>query len=99
MIEDEEESLMGSNNVNFDAFSHASISQRENLNVIFTSEKLEKSENLVNAVKNMTINDAGHELNTATVSDEQGNIMRSPDTVTHTRNGILDQKLLNCWAI
>ena len=40
MIEDEEESITDYNNVTADAFSHASSSQRENSNMIFTSEKL-----------------------------------------------------------
>ena len=41
MIEDEEESLTDDNNVTSDAFSHASSSQKENSNIIFTREKLE----------------------------------------------------------
>ena len=47
---------MDPNNVTADSFSLTSSSQRENSNVIFTSEKLEKLDELVNAVKNMTIN-------------------------------------------
>ena len=99
MIEDEEESLMGANNVNFDAFSHASISQRENLDTIFTSENLEKLDELINAINNLIINDAIKELNTATTSDAQGNPMNDPDTVNHTSNGFFDQTLLSFWAI
>ena len=41
MIEYEEVEIMDTNNVTSDTFSHESSSQRESLNVIFTSEKLE----------------------------------------------------------
>ena len=80
-------------------FSHASSSQRENSNVIFIIEKLEKSDKLVNAISNFTINDAGYELNTATASDAQGDITSDPDTFTQTSNVILDQNLLSCRTI
>ena len=64
-----------------------SRAQRENSNVIFTSEKLEKSEELVDAVKNLTVNDAKYyDSNTATVRDEQVNITSDPETVSHTCN-------------
>ena len=42
MMDDEEESITDANNVAADVFSHASSSQRDNLDAIFTSEKLEK---------------------------------------------------------
>ena len=61
------------------------------MNTIFTSEKLEKSDNLVNAINNLTIKDSRSELNTAIASAAQGYIMSDPDTVTHTRNRILEQ--------
>ena len=69
------------------------------MNAIFTSEKLEKLDKLVNAVKNMTINNTGYELNIATPSDAQVDLAINPDTVTHTSNGVLDQKLLSCQTI
>ena len=56
-------------------------------------------DNLVNAINNLKINNAGSELNTAITSAAQGDLMRNPDTVTHTRNRILDQELLSCRAI
>ena len=99
MIEDEEESIKYANNITADVFSHASSSPRENLNAICTSEKLEKSDKLIEAINNLTINNAGYELNTATASYAQGNLMSNPDTVTHTSNGIFDQKLFSCWTI
>ena len=72
-------------------FSHISISQRENLNAIFTSEKLEKLDNLVDAINNLKINDTGSELSTAPASVTQGDLMSDPDTVTHTRNRLSDK--------
>ena len=56
MMENEEKYITGANNVIADAFSHASSSQREILDAIFTSEKLEKSDQLVDAINNLTIN-------------------------------------------
>ena len=54
----EEESIADANNFTVDTFSHMSNTQRENANEIFTSEKLDKSDELVDAVNNLTINDA-----------------------------------------
>ena len=90
---------MEDNNLTADAFSHASSSQRENLNTVFTSDKLEKLDNLVDAINNLTMNDAGYELNKATASDAQGNLTNSSDAVTHTSNRILDETLLSCRTI
>ena len=78
--------------------------------MIFTSEKLNKSDELVGAVKNLIINDSGYyESNTATASDAQGDISRNPETVTNTGNGNktvthtsnvnVEQKSLSNWAI
>ena len=50
------EYIVDSNNVTADTFSHTSNTQRENTNTIFTSEKLDESDELVDAVKNLTIN-------------------------------------------
>ena len=63
--------------------------------MIFTSEKLGKPDELVNAVKNTTINYVEYELNTATASDTQVDLESDPDTVAHTSNIIIDQQLLN----
>ena len=65
------------------------------MNTIFKIEKLEKLDELVDTINNLTINDAGSELYTATVSGAQVNLMSNPDTFTHTRNIILDQELLS----
>ena len=104
-MEDEEESIMDTNNGTADVFSHASSSQRENVDAAFTSEKLDKLDNLVDTINNLTIKDAGYELNKYTVSGAQGDLKINPDTFTHTSNGpdtvthtsnrILDQKLLS----
>ena len=69
------------------------------MNAIFTSEKLEKSDKIIDEVKNMTIKYTVYELNTATASDTQGGLGSEPDTFTHTSKVILDQNLLSCWAI
>ena len=83
----EEESIIDANNITKDTFSHASSAQRENENAVFTSEKLNKSDEIVDAFNNLTIKDAEYyESNTATASDAQGNITRNPETATHTRN-------------
>ena len=86
---------MDANNFTADAFSHVSSSQRENLDAIFTSEKLEIFDKIVDAINNLKINDSGYKLNTATAGDAQGNLTSNPDTVTHTINKFLDQKLLS----
>ena len=99
MREDEEEAITDANNDTADTCRHASNSHRENSNAVFTSGKIEKSNNLVNAVNNMAINDVGYELNIATVSNAQVHLTSDPDTVTHTSNRILDQKVLICRTI
>ena len=90
------------NNVTADRFSYASNTQRENANAIFTSEKLDKLDALVDAVNNLTINNAKYyESNTATAGDAQGDLTQyletfshtsnSNETVTHTSNEILNK--------
>ena len=79
---------MDASNVTVDTLLNTSNTQRENTNAIFTGEKLDKSDNLLEAVNNLTINDAEyHESNTATASDAQGDLTHNPKTVTHTSNG------------
>ena len=95
MREDEEGEITDTNNVNADTFSHASSSKREKPNIIFTGKNLGKPYEIVDAVKNMTINDAVHELKTATASDAHDDITSNPDTVNHTRN----QQLSSCRTI
>ena len=73
-MEDEEESITDTNNVTADAFSLASNSQRENADATFTSDKLDKSDKLVNMINNLTINASRYELNTETASDTQSNL-------------------------
>ena len=77
--------------------------------MIFTSENLYKSDELVEAINNLTINDALYELNKATTSNSQGNLTSNTDIVIHTSNGsdivthtsniILGKKLLRCGTI
>ena len=90
---------MDATNITAEMFSHAPSSQRENPNEIFTSERLEKSDELVDTINNLTRNNSKYELNTATAIYSQGNLMSNPDTVTHNRNRILDQQLLSCQTI
>ena len=93
-----------------DTFSHTSNTQRENTNAIFTSEKLDKSDKLADALNDLTINDTKYyESNTATVSDAQSNITHNMESVTHsnngnetptnTSNGNVEQKLLSNQTI
>ena len=89
MREDEEVSIMDSTTVTADVFSNASISQRENSNVIFASEKLENSDNLVDLVANMEINNVRYDLNTATASDAQVEFVRYPEKLLTPATEIL----------
>ena len=97
--EDDAGAMTDAKNITDDTCSLASNSQKENPNVIFTSEKLEISDELVDVVNNMTIKNVGYELHTATVSDAQVNLVSDPDIVTLTSNRIIDQKLLSCRTI
>ena len=91
----DELSIVDDNNVTTATFSHASNTQRDNSNVIFTSEKPDKSDKLVYTVNNLTINDAKYyESNTATASAVQGSITRNTETVTHTSTRNLNKTYL-----
>ena len=75
------------NNVTADTFSHVSNTQTEKANAIFTSEKLDKYDELIDAVNNLTINDTEYyESNTVTVNETQDDITRNLATVTHNSN-------------
>ena len=96
----EETSMMDANNVTADTFIHASSAHRENTNVIFTSEKLDKSDKIIDAVNNLTINYYKYyESNTATASYSQVNLTRNPETVNHTININVEQKLFSYQII
>ena len=69
-----------------------SSAQRENSNVIFTSEKLDKSDDIVDAVNKLKINDTEYyESNTETASGAQDDLTSNHETFTHTRNGKFEQ--------
>ena len=51
---------MDAQNVSVDTFSQKSNTQRENANKILTSEKVDESDALAEALKRFTINDAGY---------------------------------------
>ena len=102
----EEESISDSTNITTGRFIHTSNEQRENANAVFTSENLDKSDELVATLKDLTIKDAKYyELDTSTANDAQGGPTRNPKTVTHTcnekrkvtdtSNGDFEQKLLS----
>ena len=99
MREDEKGEITEANNFTADVCSLSSSLQRNNSNTIFASEKLENSDNKVDAVKNMTINNVGYELNTATASDAQIYFASNPDKSTHTSNGDNYQTLLSIRTI
>ena len=74
----EEESVADSNNVTADTFIHASNTHRGNANKLFTSKNLDKSDELVYAVNNFTINNAKYyESNTATEIDAKEYLTRN----------------------
>ena len=98
---------MGANNVTADTFSHKSNSQRKNSNVILTSEELDKSDELAETLKYLTINDAEYYVSDSENAND-AKVYRVSDlkTFTHTSyrkkrnftdtsNVILQQKLLS----
>ena len=101
---------MDNSTVTGDKSRHISNTQRENVNAIFTSEKLDKSDELSDALKDLTISGAKYyESDTVTASGTQGDPTRNLDTVTHTSisnetvthtsNGKFEHKLLSNWTI
>ena len=78
---------MDANNVTLDTFSHTSNTQIDHANSVFTSEKIDKSDELVDAVNNMKINDAKYyESDIATTNDAHGDPTHNTETVNHTSN-------------
>ena len=83
-----EESISDANIVMADTFSNKSNTQKENTNSIFTSDKLDKSDKLVDAVKYLTTNESKYYVsNSANASDAQSNLTCNPKTVTNTSKG------------
>ena len=93
-------------NVTVDTFSNTSNTQRENANTIFTSEKLYKSGDLAETLKDLTINNPEYYVsNSANGNKTKGDPASDPKKVTHTSdgkgkvtdttNGISQQKLLS----
>ena len=84
----DKESIFDANNVTVDTFSHTSNKQKENANAIFTSENLDKLDNLSDVLNYLTINNAEHYASNSTkAGDAKGNLTRDPKTVIHTSNG------------
>ena len=64
--------------------------------MIFTSEKLDKSDELLDVVNNLTINNDGYyESNTATTSYTQGDLTHNIEIGNHTSNRNFEQILLS----
>ena len=83
-----EESISDANDVTSDTFSHTSNTQIENVNTILTSEKIDKSDDLPGALKDLKISDTKYyESDTETANDTQGDPTRVPETITHTSKG------------
>ena len=79
------------NNVTADTFSHVSNTQTEKANAIFTSEKLDKYDELIDAVKNLTINDTKYyESNTI---ESSSTTLRIAYRIFALDNGILLRSL------
>ena len=84
----DEESILDANNATADNFSHTPNTRRENANGIFTSGKLDKSVELADTLKDLTINNSKYYVsNSVTTSDAQDDLTRNLKTVTHTSNG------------
>ena len=67
--------------------------------MIFASENLENPDDLVDAVVNMTINDVGYELNTATTGDTKVKLPGNSYGITHTSNKTNHQMFLSSRTI
>ena len=106
IIEEEAEA----HNVTMDNFSKTPAMTNkkiENKNTILTSEKRNNSGALAEALKGLTINDAGYyESDSANVNDAKGDLASNPKVATHTSDG-KKRKLQtlakdicnkNCWA-
>ena len=78
--------------------------------MIFTSEKLDKWDELADTLKDLTINDSEYYVsNSATANDAKGDPASDRKTVTHTSdrkgkvmdnsNGNFQQNLLSNWTL
>ena len=75
-------------NVIVDNFSHISNTQRDNANEILTSEKQDKSDDMAETLKGLTINNAGYyESGSANANDANGDPASDPEVYTHTSDG------------
>ena len=79
----EEESY--AHNVTVDTFSHTSNAQIYNTNGIFTSEKLDKLDEMVDTLNDLTIKNSEYYVSkSAIANDKKGDPASNPKTVTHT---------------
>ena len=97
------ESILDANNVTADDFSHTSNTQRESVNAIIPSEKINKYDNLEDTLNNLTINNAEYYLSiSSTTNETKSDHASNPKKVTctsdgkgkftETRNGIIKAK-------
>ena len=96
-----------SQNVTAYTFSHTSNTQRDDSNVILTSKKLDKSDDLEETLNDLTVNDYVYYVSdSANANDTIGDPGSNPKIVPHngdgkiknvmdTRNRILQQALLS----
>ena len=94
-----------------DTFSQTYNTQRENENTILTSEKIDKSDALVETLKWLAINEAGYyESDLVNSNDAKFDPASDPKIstctsdgkkikVTDTSNGYLQQKVLSNWTL
>ena len=76
---------MDAHNVTVHTFSQTSNTQRENENVILTSEELDKSDDMAGTLNDLTIKNAEYYVSdSANANDAKGDTVRNPKTVTHT---------------
>ena len=76
---------LDANNVPADTFSHTSNTQIKNANAIFTSEKLDKSDELEDTLKDLTISNAEYYVSKSENENvKKGNPKkRSKDSYSH----------------
>ena len=70
----DKDSISVANNLSADTFGCTSDTKRENANAIFTIDKLDKLDNLADALKDLTINNSKYYVSQ---SDHEGRTRRS----------------------
>ena len=77
-----------SHNATVDIFGQTSNTKRENANTILISEKLNKSDEMAEALNILTINDSEYYVSdSANANDAKGDTASDTKTVTYTSDG------------